>query len=276
MSLQIGKAIYHLLSKDSRIKEKVGSKIYPLIVEESTTFPFIIYKRTNISPNYTKGSYSVNESVTVDVVIASKDYTDTVELADYVRDALEGRRGNIAGIEINDIRMISADQEYIEDTSKQKRTIDQMANKILRGNDLMIFKDTTGAGTAYKALAFSTSCQLSLTGNTLETSSKDGGKWTSKAVSKLSWSLTTDNLYSVEDFNALVNSWISREELTVAFAVCTNADSDTGLPADGWKIGGGYTGKVVITSITANAPDNDNATYSVTLEGTGALSPKVA
>ena len=133
-----------------------------------------------------------------------------------------------------------------------------MANKILRGNDLMIFKDTTGAGTAYKALAFSTSCQLSLTGNTLETSSKDGGKWTSKAVSKLSWSLTTDNLYSVEDFNALVNSWISREELTVAFAVCTNA------------------GKVVITSITANAPDNDNATYSVTLEGTGALSPKVA
>ena len=151
-----------------------------------------------------------------------------------------------------------------------------MANKILRGNDLMIFKDTTGAGTAYKALAFSTSCQLSLTGNTLETSSKDGGKWTSKAVSKLSWSLTTDNLYSVEDFNALVNSWISREELTVAFSVCTNADSDTGLPADGWKIGGGYTGKVVITSITANAPDNDNATYSVTLEGTGALSPKVA
>mgnify|MGYP000052170365 CR=1 FL=1 len=39
MSLQIGKAIYHLLKKDSRIKEKVGSKIYPLIVEESTTFP---------------------------------------------------------------------------------------------------------------------------------------------------------------------------------------------------------------------------------------------
>ena len=47
-------------------------------------------------------------------------------------------------------------------------------------------------------------------------------------------------------------------------------------PADGWTAGGGYTGKVVITSITANAPDNDNATYSVTLEGTGALSPKVA
>ena len=123
MSLQIGKAIYHLLSKDSRIKEKVGSKIYPLIVEESTTFPFIVYKRTN-----TKGSYSVNESVTVDVVIASKDYTDTVELADYVRDALEGRRGNFAGIEINDIRMISADEEYIEDTFIQNITFDINTN----------------------------------------------------------------------------------------------------------------------------------------------------
>lgn len=128
MSLQIGKAIYHLLSKDSRIKEKVGSKIYPLIVEESTTFPFIIYKRTNISPNYTKGSYSVNESVTVDVVIASKDYIDTIELADYVRDALEGRRGNFAGVEINDIRMISADEEYIEDTFIQNLTFDINTN----------------------------------------------------------------------------------------------------------------------------------------------------
>lgn len=128
MSLQIGKAIYHLLSKDSRIKEKVGSKIYPLIVEESTTFPFIIYKRTNIGPNYTKGSYSVNESVTVDVVIASKDYIDTIKLADYVRDALEGRRGNFSGIEINDIRMISADEEYIEDTFIQNITFDINTN----------------------------------------------------------------------------------------------------------------------------------------------------
>ena len=128
MSLQIGKAIYHLLSKDSRIKEKVGSKIYPLIVEESTTFPFIIYKRTNITPNYTKASYAVNESVMVDIVIASKDYIDTIELADYVRDALEGRRGNFSGIEINDIRMISADEEYIEDTFIQNLTFDINTN----------------------------------------------------------------------------------------------------------------------------------------------------
>ena len=76
----------------------------------------------------TKGSYSVNESVTVDVVIASKDYIDTIELADYVRDALEGRRGNFSGIEINDIRMISADEEYIEDTFIQNLTFDINTN----------------------------------------------------------------------------------------------------------------------------------------------------
>ena len=99
-----------------------------MIVEESTTFPFIIYKRTNISPNYTKGSYSVNESVTVDVVIASKDYTDTVELADYVRDALEGRRGNFAGIDINDIRMFSADEDYLVDTFLQNLIFDIYTN----------------------------------------------------------------------------------------------------------------------------------------------------
>ena len=61
-------------------------------------------------------------------LIASKDYIDTIELADYVRDALEGRRGNFAGVEINDIRMISADEEYIEDTFIQNLTFDINTN----------------------------------------------------------------------------------------------------------------------------------------------------
>lgn len=56
--------------------------------------------------------------------------------------------------------------------------------KELNGSDLMIF---IKEGTAYKSLAFSTSSKLSISAETVETSSKDtGGKWVSKSPRKLS------------------------------------------------------------------------------------------
>ena len=41
MSLQVGKAIYNLLSNDANVTGRVQNKIYPLIADTGTTFPFI-------------------------------------------------------------------------------------------------------------------------------------------------------------------------------------------------------------------------------------------
>lgn len=44
------------------------------------------------------------------------------------------------------------------------------------------------------------------------------------------------------------------------------------MPADGWSLPAKpYKGKAVITSLELNAPDGDKATFSVSLDGTGAL-----
>ena len=44
------------------------------------------------------------------------------------------------------------------------------------------------------------------------------------------------------------------------------------MPEAGWTLAAGaYTGKAVITSLEANAPDGDKATFSISFEGTGAL-----
>ena len=48
MSLQVGKAIYNILSNDAKVIDGVGHKIYPLIADTGTTFPFIVYRRTSI------------------------------------------------------------------------------------------------------------------------------------------------------------------------------------------------------------------------------------
>ncbi len=128
MSLQIGKAIYEMLHSDTAIMAKLQDKIFPLISEHNTTFPFIVYKRTGIVPAYTKDKYAVNESVTMDFIIASDKYNETIEIADLVRLSLEGKRGLYSDIKIEDIRLLSADEDFIEDTYIQTITFNIITN----------------------------------------------------------------------------------------------------------------------------------------------------
>ena len=145
-----------------------------------------------------------------------------------------------------------------------------MANTIILGTDLMLFADG-------KALGAATSCKLAISANSLETSSKDSGKWTSKQAAKLSWNCSSENLFIMEDYAKLVDTMIERTPITIHFSTVSNADSDNGVPEGGWsKESNGYTGKAIITSIDATANDGDNATYSVSLEGSGALTKVTA
>ena len=138
-----------------------------------------------------------------------------------------------------------------------------MANVIL-GTDLMLFKGG-------KALAVATACKLTINANVLETSSKDSGKWVSKQAAKLSWTASSDNLYTIEDYKSLVDAMIARTPVELQFSTVSNSDSD-GVPTDGLTAAkDGYKGSAIITSIDMNAADNENATYTVSFEGVGAL-----
>ena len=94
--------------------------------------------------------------------------------------------------------------------------------------------------------------------------------------------MTSDNLFSLDgegqNFADLFTLWTERQKIDVVFSLekdyLTKTDE---VPADGWTpiTSGQYKGKVIITSLEANAPDGDNATYSVSFEGTGALTKTV-
>lgn len=135
---------------------------------------------------------------------------------------------------------------------------------ILLGTDLMLFKDN-------QALAVATSCKFTISANALDTSSKDHGKWTSKQAGKLSWNATSDNLFVLTDYTTLVNAMISRAEVEIQFSSVTGKEDGLG-ESDSWTPNkDGYKGKAIITSIDVNASDGENATYTVSFEGTGAL-----
>lgn len=128
MSLQVGKAIYNILSNDAKVIDSVEHKIYPLIADTGTTFPFIVYRRTGIEPSDSKDRFIYSENTYVEVVIASDKYNESIEIADLVKDALQGKKGNYSGINIHDIRMTNADEDYIEDTFIQNLTFNIKTN----------------------------------------------------------------------------------------------------------------------------------------------------
>lgn len=115
-SLNIGKAIYTILQTSIDIDKK----IYPLIADEGTTFPFIIYKRTGLTPESTKDN--TNETVSVEINIASSNYSESIDLAIKVRKALEHKKGTYSDIAIEDIVIDDATEDYIEDTFIQTLT----------------------------------------------------------------------------------------------------------------------------------------------------------
>ena len=144
-----------------------------------------------------------------------------------------------------------------------------MANTIIKGDDLMLF-DAEG-----KSLAFATSHTLSLTGETVDTSSKDHGIYTATNVQKVSWEITSENLYTLEAFDNLFDKMMQREAITVFFGMKAEQDVDKTVANgdyENWSTGtGAYTGEAFITSLTANAANGENATYSLTLSGSGKL-----
>ena len=115
-SLNIGKAIYTILQTSIDIDKK----IYPLIADEGTTFPFIIYKRTGLTPESTKDN--TNENVSVEINIASSNYSESIDLAIKARKALEHKKGTYSDIAIEDIVIDDATEDYIEDTFIQTLT----------------------------------------------------------------------------------------------------------------------------------------------------------
>lgn len=152
-----------------------------------------------------------------------------------------------------------------------------MANKVVLGSDLMLFTSNASSG-SYKALGAATSCKLTIQANVLETSSKDSGCWVAKQVGKLSWNGSSENLFIMADYAELVETMLNRDTIYIQFATIPEDERtcEANESAD-WTVnanGGVFSGEAIITSIDMNAADGENATYSISLEGVGALTIK--
>ena len=129
-----------------------------------------------------------------------------------------------------------------------------------------------------KSLAFATSHSLSLSSNTLDIASKDHGYWGASKVGKLSWEITSENLYTEEGYAALQEAWANKTEVTLIWGKPSDYKPEgiVGGTSDAWTAptAGYYTGKAIITSLSVNAATGDNTTFSATFTGVGPFEKK--
>jgi predicted secreted protein len=151
---------------------------------------------------------------------------------------------------------------------------------IIKGSNLMLF---VKVGSDYKSVGYATNHTLSIGSESSSISTKDdlGGSalWTQSSVNKLNWSISTDNLFSYdaagqEAFD-LITLMTSRTVVDVCFAMA----SESQVPATGWTPDDDIShlkGSAYITDLSINAPNGDNASFTATFSGIGALTPIVS
>lgn len=170
-----------------------------------------------------------------------------------------------------------------------------MAKQIIQGGDLMLF-DSNG-----HSIGYATSHTLTLSGETAETSSKDHGVFGAQTLTKVNWEIQSENLFTLEEFDSLFDAMIKRDKVLVYFGMKDMNDVGTKTVVDDdfeqWGVfsnvtgstttdahadysdsnysttnkGKAYYGKAFITNLAANAPNGENATFSVTFTGAGQI-----
>lgn len=115
MSISIGKHVYSKLSSSQILVSLVCDKINALSTKTATTFPFVVFRRASLTPSYTKDGHS-GDNTTVEIVVASDNYLNSVEILESVRSALECKRGKYDTFDVVSAKVISSSEDFIEDT----------------------------------------------------------------------------------------------------------------------------------------------------------------
>ena len=91
-----------------------------------------------------------------------------------------------------------------------------MANKSIKGRDLMLFNSD---GHSY---AYATNHTLTITAETTDVSSKDHGVWGASEVSRYTWEITSENLYTTDEYDSMFDTMLAGSAITVRFGLKTD------------------------------------------------------
>ena len=113
-NFKIGSEIRNVILSSTAVKNAVDTKVFPLIANAGTTFPFIVYRRSSYSPQSDKDA--LTESVYMEIAIICNNYEQSVSIANDVADVLLAYKSD----NIEEIKVTNISEEFISDSFVQK------------------------------------------------------------------------------------------------------------------------------------------------------------
>ena len=101
--MDIGKAIYKILSDNIAVSSMVGTRIAPNVMKQTSAFPFIVYDVRSDSPEGQKESVALLDTASIRVSGYCKTYSEASKLANYIRTALDRVNGVYNAVNIQAI-----------------------------------------------------------------------------------------------------------------------------------------------------------------------------
>ena len=116
-SLSAGEIIRDILVNNAEVSAR-AKKVFP-VVEDSAELPYIVYRRTQLEQEPAKGRRGA-DTVGIEVLCYTQHYTEGVELAEAVRDALDGVQGEKDGLVMRSCCLTDSEEAWQDDAYVQQ------------------------------------------------------------------------------------------------------------------------------------------------------------
>lgn len=121
-NFKIGQEIKRLLLEDEDVSSVLGNKVFPIVADNGTTFPLLVYRRSSYRP-YDNKDYT-DEAVYIDITIAAETYSQSVDIADKVAECLNRASTDL----INYISIVNINEDFIDNSYVQIISIEVLFN----------------------------------------------------------------------------------------------------------------------------------------------------
>lgn len=116
-SLSAGEIIRDILVNNEEVAAR-AKKVFP-VVEDSAELPYIVYRRTQLEQEPAKGRRGA-DTVGIEILCYTQHYTEGVELAEAVRDALDGAQGEKDGLIMRSCYLADSEEAWQDDAYVQQ------------------------------------------------------------------------------------------------------------------------------------------------------------
>lgn len=111
------KHLFQKLVTTPAVARLIGFQVYPIAVPKNAVLPFCVYKRNNIVREANLAGPTYVPTVSLQFASWALTYEGARDLSNEIRIALDGYTGDLCGVKITDVRLVSETDDYLDPTS---------------------------------------------------------------------------------------------------------------------------------------------------------------